>query len=324
MRRRSVRPRSRPLPKAGLMLLCLGWLGAGCGQKFELPPTPESGRVPTPGKYNLDKVWDIDGSPTDMVSQGSYLYVIEDSERVVTYLTRSKTPQHSGFVGEFTGLVRPVHLALARGESTWLIVADAGDKSIKRFLYSGGASLFTFTDSIWTSDFAGLAADNKLNVYLSFAGSDSVLKYDAEGERARLISNTGTGSGYVKRPTGMYWTGFDLLIADTGNDLVKRVATDTCYVSTAAPVGELLLSSPLDVISDRANEVVYVADSGRNRVLKFLRTGDLVDSVYSPTKVETHLDVPIAAPRFLAVQDSLVFVSDPLNKRVVAFRLATL
>jgi sugar lactone lactonase YvrE len=303
----------------GLVLLLLG-----CGQKFELPPQPEAGRIPTPGKYNLDKVWDVDGSPTDLVSQGSYLYVIEDSQRVVTYITRSKTPQHPVFVDPFEGLVKPVQLALSRRDSTYLLVADAGDRTIKRYLFTGGPPRFTFTDSIWRGDFAGLAADSKLNVYVSFAHSDSILKYDAAGTRVRLISNTGTGSGYVRRPSGLYWTGYDLLVADTGNNLVKRVDTDTTYVSTAPPVGDPLLAGPRDVVSDRQNEVLYVADTERNRVLKFLRTGDLVDSVYSLTKAETRLDVPLYAPRFVAIEESLVFVSDPGNKRVVAFRLANL
>jgi DNA-binding beta-propeller fold protein YncE len=314
-------------PYTKVRALWLVWglaLLAGCGQRYELPAQPEPGRIPTPGKYNLDKTWNLDAAPTDMVSQGSYLYVIEDSARVASYLTRSKEAHHPQFVGEFQGLIRPVQLALARRDSTFLIVADAGDTTIKRFLFTGGSPLFTFTDSIWRGDFTGIAADSRLNIYVACAHSDSILKYDAQGARVRLISNTGTGSGYVQRPSGLHCTASDLLAADTGNSLIKRIRTDTTCVAAGPPLGESIVSGPCDAVADPADEVVFVADTGHDRVLKFLKTGALVDSVYSPTKAETMLTPPLRRPRFVAVQDSLVFVSDPENKRIVAFRLATL
>lgn len=298
---------------------------SSCGQKFDLPPQPDPGRIPTPGTYNFEKNWEID-RPSDLLSQGSYLYVIEAEERVAAYLTRSKNAIHPQFVGEFEGLVRPTLLALARRDSTWIFVADQGDTTIKRYLFTGGAPRAIFQDSLWTSAFSGLAADADLNLYVSFADKDTILQYDDRGVRRRLISDRGTGQGFVIAPHGVHWNGTHLLVADTGKNWVQRLLGDTTNVAAAGdPIGSVVpLTGPLDVSADRLGEFVFVADSGRDRILKFLATGGFVDSVYSPTKPETQIEIPIDNPRYLAVEDSLVFVADPDRNRIVAFKLATL
>jgi len=304
---------------------CLGMFAVACGQKFDLPPQPDPGRIPTPGAYNLEKSWDVD-RPTDLVSQGSYLYVISGDSRVETFLTRSKTPIHPQFVGEFRGLVRPVAICVARRDSTFVFVADAGDTTVKRYHFTGGEPRHSFRDSIWRGDFTAIAADENLATYLSFADRDTILKYDESGHRERLISDRGTGVGFVIGPHGLHWNGRHLVVADTEKNWAQRLRGDTTNVAAPGdPIGaNFSLFGPRDVTADRLGEFVYVADSGRDRVLKFLATGSFVDSVYSPTKAETQLEVPIRNPRYVAVEDSLVFVADPDGNRIVAFRLATL
>jgi hypothetical protein len=65
-----------------------------------------------------------------------------------------------------------------------------------------------------------------------------------------------------------------------------------------------------------------VADTGRDRVIKYKLTGEFVDSVYSAHVSIPRLAEPILAPRFVAVEDPLVFISDPAHDRLVAFALA--
>lgn len=298
---------------------------AACGQKFDLPPQPDPGRIPTPGTYNLEKTWDVE-HPSDLVSQGSFLYVIEAESRVTAYLTRSKSAIHPQFVGEFEDLVRPTSICLARGDSTWIFVADQGDTTIKRFYFTGGAPRHVFQDSLWTDAFSAIAADANLNVFVSFAEKDSILAYDRRGVRRRLVSDHGTGTGFVIEPHGLHWNGTHLLVADTQKGWVQRLKADTTNIAAPGPpIGlDFLLNRPLDVTADRLGEFIYVADSGNDRVLKFLATGAFVDSVYSPTKEETTLPEPLSQPRYVAVEDSLVFVADPDRNRIVAFRLATL
>lgn len=305
----------------------------GCGQKFDLPPQPEPSRIPTPGTYNYKKTWYVD-SPTDMVSQGSYLYVVEREETIHAYFTEGASPIRPQFVAPFDSLVRPVHLALAKADSTFLFVADEGDgthpASVKKYYFLGGAPRATFIDSVWTQDspdgnveFAGLAADPELNIYLTLAGRDSVLMYDATGTRLRVLSDGGEGLGYVRRPRGLQHNGTHLVVADTQKDRVQRLRTDEPYQAVGEAIGVDLLHEPWDVSVDRLAEFVFVADSGRDRVLKFLKTGAFVDTVYSQNKPQTALDDPIIAPRYIAVEDPLVFVADPTNARIVAFQLTS-
>ena len=319
--RSGTRPCLRRVLQTVTGLVLLGSLA--CGQEFTLPPQPEPGRVPTAGTYNLDKVWTIP-MPTDLTTQGSYLYVIEEESRIVAYLTQPAQPQNPFFIDPFEGLIRPVRLAVAKRDSTFLFVADAGDMTVKRYHFTGGAPRNVFADSLW-NEFSGLAADNDLNVYVSDATRDTVFKYTSSGAPIRLISDEGNGTGFVREPNGLHWNGEHLIVADTDKNWVQRLLPDTTNIAAPGdPIGtDFPLSDPLDVSADRLAEFIYVADTGSDRVLKFLKTGAFVDSVYSPLKAETELEIPLVAPRYVAVEDSLVFVSDPENNRLIGLRLAS-
>jgi hypothetical protein len=294
----------------------------GCGQQFSLPPQPEPGRIPTPGTYNLDKVWQVP-SPTDIVLQGSYAYVIEEQARLSVYLSRQTEPRHPGFIGEFEGLVRPVQVCLAKRDSTFLFVADAGDRMIKRFYFRGGPPLFAFTDSAWV-EFSGLAADSDLNVYVADAARDTVYQYDARGRRSRLTSDYGTGQGFVIDPHGLAYSKGALWVADTGKNWVQRLRADSTNTAfDGEPIGlDVELREPVDVAASFSGEYVFVAEAGNDQVLRFQRTGGLQDTVYAPTRKETNVDPPVRAPRYVAADDSLVFLPDAENDRILVLRLA--
>ncbi len=311
-----MRASFRPL----LLAAALTALG-GCGQRFELPPQPDPGRIPTPGTYNLDKVWQVP-SPTDLVLHGSYVYVIEERQRLSAYMSRQKDPRHPGFIGSFDGLIQPVLVCVAKKESTYVFVADAGDMKVKRYHFQGGAPRFAFTDSSWV-EFSGLAADNSLNVYVADAARDTVYKYDPEGRRVRLVSDYGTGQGYVIDPHGLAYAKGALWVSDTGKNWVQRLKPDTTNIAfEGRTIGlDVELDGPLDVASDLSGETVFVTDTGNDRVLRFLATGGFADTVYAPAKRETAVDPPLVSPRYLAADDSLVFVPDEANDRIVVLKL---
>jgi len=302
---------------AALLLL------VGCGQHFSLPPQPEPGRIPTPGTYNLDGIWTIP-SPTDLALRGSYLYVIEEEQRLEVYLRSQSSPRHPGFIERFEGLVRPVQVCLAKRDSTFVFVADAGDMKIKRFYFRGGPAIHSFIDSSWV-EFSGLAADNELNVYVSDAVRDTVFKYDALGNPARLISDYGTGYGYVIDPHGLSYSNGAVWVADTGKNLVQRLRADSTNTAfEGEPIGTVFeLGEPTDVVSDPAGEYVFVNDVLNDRVLRFQATGGFQDTVYAHAKRETIVEPPLVAPRFVAADDSLVFLPDSTNDRILILRLAT-
>ncbi len=292
-------------------------------QKFTLPPQPEPGRIPTPGTYNLDKVWQVP-SPTDVVLRGSYLFVIEEQARVNVYLSRQKEPVKPSFIGTFDGLVQPIQLCLAKRDSTFLFVADAGDMTIKRFYFRGGPSLFSFTDTSWIA-IDGIAADSYLNVYVSCAVRDStvIYKYDSRGKRVRLVSGVGTGQGFCRRPHGLAHVDNTLWVSDPGNTRVQRLypdSTNTAY--PGRPIGATIpLAEPVDVATDPAGQRIFVAEQYAHQILRYQPTGAIDDTVYTQTRKETLVVPPIRDPRYVAADDSLVFLPDSANNRIVVVRL---
>jgi hypothetical protein len=212
--------------------------------------------------------------------------------------------------------------------------------SVKRFHFTGGAPLASFglpgpflpdgpVDLNRWVEVNGLAADENLNIYVSDAIRDVVDQYDRKGRLLKHLSTRGTGDGYINQACGVNWNGVELIVADTGQDRVAFLDRNAVETATRRPVGTTTgpfsPRRPEDVASDRAQTFVYVADTGRDRILKYRLTGEFVDSVYSaqvsfPSGAE--LARPIRAPRFVAVEEPLVFVSDPENNRLVVFALA--
>jgi DNA-binding beta-propeller fold protein YncE len=203
--------------------------------------------------------------------------------------------------------------------------------SVKRFHFTGGPPLRSFPLSGW-EEVNGLAADEDLNVYVTDAVRDVVAKFDREGRFLKNLSGRGNGEGWINQARGLDWNGEELLVADTGDDRVVFLDRNAVAIATRHPVppvgtavGPYSPRVPEDISGDRARSFLYIADTGRNRVLKYRLTGEFVDSVYSekmsfPPPAE--LAEPILAPRFVAVEDPLVFVSDPVHDRLVAFALA--
>jgi hypothetical protein len=209
--------------------------------------------------------------------------------------------------------------------------------SVKRFHFTGGAPLASFglpgpflpdgpVDLNRWVEVNGLAADENLNIYVSDAIRDVVDQFDRNGRLVKHLSTRGTGDGYINQARGMDWNGAELLVADTGQDRAVFLDRNAVETATRPPVGTTTgpfgPRRPEDVAGDRARKFIYIADTGRDRVLKYRLTGEFVDSVYSAQLSIPRLVDPILAPRFVAVEDPLVFVSDPVHDRLVAFALA--
>ncbi len=305
-----------------------------CGQEYKLPPQPSPQPIPEAGRYHYDTTWSLP-SPGDLAIWGSYLFAIVNTkadtsqqvDRLQVFLTSrpEPTPPPVGGFRPFLGLLQPVRVCVALQESIYVFVADAGDMKVKRYLFTGGSPRFEFTDPHW-KDFSGLAADSNLTVYVSDATRDTIAAYDREGHLSRVISSWGRGSGFVIHPHGVNWDGEELLAADTEQQRVVRLRTDATATSFGEPVsgqGSLRPLAPVDVGADPDHQFIYVADSGGGhgptRILKYLLSGAFVDSVYSSRVPPAGMGAPIDSVRFIAIQDKLVFASDPDNNRLVAF-----
>ena len=309
----------------------------GCGSQFELPPQPPPGRIPEPGTYNLWTVWPV-SDPGDLAVYGLYLFLIEEQARVSAYYSTRLSPQPVPMVSDFRGLQAPVRVALAKRDSLFVVVADSSDMQVKIYYWLGGEPLHTFRDSLWQR-FSGLAADPQLNIYVADAERDTVQAYDRWGRRLRVVTDYGTGFGYVIDPHGLSHNGEMLIVSDTGKNMIQRLDPDTSNVAALpGAIGEDggLLLEPQDVETDRYGEFIYVADTGHHRVLKFQTTGAFQDTVYSAEKID--LDPPILRPRFVTSEDAVqyydetlgawvdfktVYISDPEQNRVVLLKLAS-
>jgi len=310
-----------------LLVVTVGLVAAsaftGCGQKFELPPQPEPDRIPEPDTYNLFSVWSV-AHPTDIAARDSRIYVIEGESEVKAYLNYRPELAPSTIVGEFNGLIRPVRIAVTKKDSIFVIVADAGDMTIKRYYFLGGDPLHTFSDPAW-SEFSGLAADFFLNTYVADASQNIIRVYDRNGDFVRVLSDRGTGSGFVIEPHGLAHNGRMVIVSDTGKDWVQRLVPDTTNIAAIIdPIGaDVELSAPEDVAVDQSGEFIFVADTGSDRVLKFLTTGAFEDTVYTAAKID--LDPPIAAPRYIDTWDdseaNFVYIADTDNDRIVVLNL---
>jgi DNA-binding beta-propeller fold protein YncE len=250
-----------------------------------------------------------------------YLFVIENRQRLGVYYSTRLFPATPSFISEYEGLIHPVRVAVSKRDSTFVVVADSGDMRCKIYYYFGGSPLHSFTDSLWQS-FSGLAVDRALNIYVADAGRDTIQAYNRWGQRLRVVSEYGSGYGYVIDPGGLAALDGMLVVADVGKNWVQRLRSDTTNVAAILePIGleEDLLLDPQDVAVDEHGEFIYVADTGHNRILKFLTTGALEDVAYSQEKII--LDPPIQAPRYLCARDSLLFLSDPQTDRLVLLHL---
>jgi len=320
--RQSRRARSVHAITLSCSLALFAFQFGGCGSEFELPPQPPPWGLPEPGSTRKP-IWHVP-SPSDILIHGSYVYVIEENQRLSNYYAQRNTPDPTDIISEFTGLIQPTHLTLGRNrDSTFVVVADAGDMHCKIYHWQGGDPLHSFTDSLWVT-IGGLAADDDLNIYVGDSHRSIVSAYDRWGDFQHTITSYGTGSGYVVYPHGLHYMETAerkraLLIADTGKHWVQRLDPAESHTpNVLLPIGmtEDELNTPMDVAAGTDGEFIYIASSGHDEVLKYRFPGTLQDTVYSPLKI-TKVVPPIHAPCFICTQGSLVFISDTEENRVV-------
>lgn len=137
-----------------------------------------------------------------------------------------------------------------------------------------------------------VAVDGGGNVYVADTGNNQILYFPASGSAGSVVAG-GNGVGYsgdngkalaakLNAPKGVAVdAGGNLYIADTGNNVVRRVdrasqnittlvggATSVCPLASdtygdSCPATQTILSAPAGVAAD-ANGNIYVSDSGHN------------------------------------------------------------
>lgn len=307
-------------------------LCAGCGQRFELPP--QSGGVVLDPGYIVTRVWTDVPEPTDLALVEGLLYAAEESTRVVSYSTTSLggAPSPNPLVRPFDHSGRPVLVSGTRsGGEIYVALADAESLEVKLYDFTGGDTLSAFRDPQWAS-FAGLCLASDLSYYVAFLrpnGTGSIRHYAPDGTILSTVSEDGTGQGFVKTPTSLYLSRDFLFVTSSGNNWrVQQIDPEGVNVGLLefpALDDPNQLSTPRDVVTDPAG-FIYVADTGRARVLKYTASGAFSDSVYTTLMPEERVGAslkasPLEAPSALIGLDEIVYVGDPATNRIVRFEV---
>ncbi|HQI77638.1 MAG TPA: NHL repeat-containing protein, partial [Candidatus Latescibacteria bacterium] len=160
----------------------------------------------------------------------------------------------------------PNGIALNVDASIWCTDIDA-DRLIQLYQETPSELGARIQSTGILSDPAGVACSPDGNIVVADTGNDRIAVFDRFGTLLRTW-----GEGILLRPRGVNVTPQgDILIADTGNNrlvfLNRMYHLTGEHGSRGSEYGEFL--EPCSVASDPAGNVVWVADTGNNRVQVF-------------------------------------------------------
>jgi streptogramin lyase len=137
--------------------------------------------------------------------------------------------------------------------------------------------------------------DNPFGIDINSAGHFFVS--DGDNNKIREITSAGTvttfyGSGEFSNPRGIAIDASDrVLVADFNNNAIKRISADGSSVSVLDAPGDGY-SSPRAVAVNKSNGIIYVADTGNNRIVK-IQSGTasvLATGFNEPFGIDVHPD----------------------------------
>jgi len=194
-----------------------------------------------------------------------------------------------------------------------------------------------------------VAVDGGGSTYVADAGNNQILYYPANGSAGSVVAG-GNGAGYsgdngrataakLNAPKGVAVDAAgNLYIADSGNNVVRRVDRSSQIITTLAggaasvcplasdtygdscPAAQTILSSPAGVAAD-ANGNIYISDSGHNLIriiasngYSYLYAGGVVCSSATDTYGDgcAATQAALSSPAGLAVDTSSnLYIADP-------------
>jgi hypothetical protein len=178
-----------------------------------------------------------------------------------------------------------------------------------------------WTDTTFYLD-RDLLDTTRVDTTRTFVVSHSIIKYTADGIPLETIASEGSGAGFVDGPGGLEASVDGLLFADVNKNWVQLVDSDEpstplLLLNGLNVPGDPQFLMPFDVAGDDSGSI-YVADTGKRRVLRFDSDGAFVQRVDLAADGVTGLAVdPIA----LTANTQLVYILDAMLGEILVFEL---
>lgn len=242
--------------------------------------------------------------PRGVTTDGRNLYVADTSNNMirqivitsgaVSTLAGNTTPGNADFIGTLASFNAPYGITT---DGTNLYVADYGNNKIRKILISTGAvTTLAGTGAAGAADTAtgipatfqhpyGITTDG-INAYVTDYGNNKIRKIVIASGAVTTLAGSGlagaddnvTGTlATFRGPDGITTDGFNLYVADTGNNTIRKIVLATGAVTTLA--GSALaaggavdnsmgtsatFNGPSGITTD--GKSLYVTDSNNNKV----------------------------------------------------------
>jgi trimeric autotransporter adhesin len=245
------------------------------------------------------------GTPADVLLDNSANVFIADTANnrvrkvaangVITTVAGNGTAGFGGDGGAATAAKLSKPAGLAMDSDGNLYIADTGNDKVRKVATNG--TITTILGASGTSPQlsgpTGLAVDSSKNLYVADTGHSVIVKRTQSGSTSTFAGQSGKAckspgnggsatSASLCRPVGVAVSGAVLLIADTGNNQVRKVSGGTIsafagtgtsgYSGDGGQATSAKLKAPTGVTYDRLGNV-DVVDAGNNRVRQITTSG---------------------------------------------------
>jgi len=214
-------------------------------------------------------------------------------------------------------------------DGTDVVVTDRGNDRVLRYTNAGAF------DSAFGSSGSGngqlnapkgIAVDSSGNAYVVDSGNSRVQKFTSGGLYFTQWGSSGSGDGQFTSPTRIFVDSADnVYVVDSGGHRIQKFDSSGAFLrkfgSNGAAVG--YLASPVSVAANATESLIYVSDTGNNRVQVFYEFGD-DHATYKTTFGEfgSGANRQMSAPEGIDLDaDGHLYLADTGNNRI--YKLAS-